>query len=223
MFRIKICGVTQVADIEVIASSRCDAIGLNFAPSSPRCLSVERAIELSRAASGRLTRVGVFMNPTFVELGRIVDEIDLDAVQLHGQESPQLLDACRGLSVVKALAWNGTAEQSELCRRWRAAAGKQLGAFLIDAHAPGVGGGTGRIANWSLLVPRPQEFLGLPLLLAGGLKPANVAEAIRATHCDGVDTASGVEIQPGFKEANLVREFASNAREALAQSLLAGR
>lgn len=215
MFRIKICGVTKLDDVEAVANAGCDAIGLNFAPISPRRLTFDLARELSRSASGRLLRVGVVMNPTPDELRRLLEEVELDAIQLHGQESPCLLDFCGGLPIIKALTWSGNSAEKQLSAEWRDSAGNQLRAFLIDAIATGAGGGTGRTTNWSLLQPRPNEFVGLPLILAGGLRPSNVAQAIAATACDGVDTASGVESMPGIKDASLVQQFASNARAAL--------
>lgn len=210
--RIKVCGVTLVSDLDMVAAAGVDTVGLNFVAHSPRYLARERAQELSRrAAELGLLRVAVTMDLAASELNDLLDQIEVDFVQLHGHESPELSTACRGIPIIKATSWTGRSEEQELVEAWRSQADSgQLAAWLVDAYAPTAGGGTGHKARWDLLQPRPKILQALPLILAGGLNPANVAVAVRTTLADGVDTASGVELSPGIKSKQLVQEFADN-------------
>lgn len=231
---IKVCGVTRLEDLEVLADAGVDAVGFNFVPGRARAVTLKRAAELStRAARLSLIRVAVLMNPTAQQLRELLDTVELDWIQLHGAETPSLLADCGGLPILKATSWTGRAEERELARAWStpidipaysqvselpregSCDDSALGAWLIDAYAPVAGGGTGKLARWDLLQPRPSELAAHPLLVAGGLTPANVGEAIRITRADGVDTASGVESSPGIKDAELVHAFAERARLAL--------
>ncbi|MEO8269326.1 MAG: phosphoribosylanthranilate isomerase [Aureliella sp.] len=220
--RIKVCGVRQLADLDLLVSAGVDSVGINFVPRSPRYLEPARAGELcARAAELGLFRVAVVMDLPATNLRELLSQIDVDCVQLHGREPPAIASACGGLPILKVTSWTGRPEESQLVNAWRRSVKTgQLLAWLVDAFAPSAGGGTGQVARWDLLHPRPAVFGMLPLILAGGLNPANVAEAIAATAADGVDTASGVELAPGRKSPSLVREFASAA--SLALSMRAG-
>ena len=226
--RIKVCGVTKLEDLEVLAGAGVDSVGFNFVARSPRCIDTARATTLcARAAELGLSRVAVVMDLNAAQLEQLLDSVDVDFVQLHGSELPELLHACRGKDVIKAISWSGREEEVALAAAWNHSwtvnagdgeatdGASQLRAFLVDAYAPEQGGGTGKVARWDLLVPRPSELDGIPLLLAGGLTGANVAEAIRQTQPDGVDTASGVESSPGIKLPAAVHAFASSAHAAL--------
>jgi phosphoribosylanthranilate isomerase len=210
--RIKVCGVTLLSDLDFIAAASVDSVGLNFVSRSRRCLSLDVASRLShRAAELGLVRVAVVMDPTVQELQTLLDTVPIDFVQFHGRESPDLADACCGLPVIKATSWTGRDDERDLVRRWQPRADTgQLVAWLVDAHNPVAGGGTGQTAQWDLLNPRPQELSHLPLILAGGLRPDNVAVAVETVAPDGIDAASGVEISPGMKSAKLVKEFIEN-------------
>lgn len=210
--RIKVCGVTLVSDLDIIAAAGIDTVGLNFVAHSPRQLTLDRALELSRrAAELGLLRVAVTMDLAARELNELLAQIEVDFVQLHGRESPELSTACRGIPIIKATSWTGRNEEQELVEAWRSQVDSgQLVAWLVDAYAPKAGGGTGHKARWDLLQPRPKVFRDLPVILAGGLNPANVAEAVRTTLVEGVDTASGVELSPGIKSPQLVQDFAYN-------------
>ncbi len=210
--RIKVCGVTLKTDLDFLASAGVDTIGLNFVPHSPRYVTPKQGQELSRhAAELGLRRVAVTMNPTADELEDLLSHVDVDFVQLHGRERPVLSVACRGLPIIKATSWTGRPEEIELVTAWRGkAASGELVAWLVDAHAPESGGGTGHIARWDLLQPRPEALQGLPLILAGGLKATNVVQAVQCTLADGVDAASGVELRPGVKSFELVQAFTDN-------------
>ena len=220
--RIKVCGITTHADLNGLASTAVDAIGLNFVQRSPRCISTDLGVELNQLAHELgLKTVAVLMNPKRQELDRICSNVKPDFIQLHGAESPSTANECAGIPVVKAISWSGRREEADLAEAWREAVSSEqlessLAAFLVDAYAPVEGGGTGRMARWDLVHPRPPVLAGVPLILAGGLKPANVAEAIGATLAEGVDTASGVEIEPGKKDLDACKVFASNAVAALA-------
>ena len=219
-FQIKICGVKRAADLAWLADSGADAVGLNFVRTSVRSLKVDPGREMVKQANGLgLKTVAVLMNPTAAELRKFLSSMPVDFIQLHGDEQPELLNDLPEVAIIKAISWSGRREEKQLARQWldsEICARGQLRAFLVDAFAPGVGGGTGRTARWDLLTPRPTCFGEIPILLAGGLTPANVAEAIIATHCTGVDTASGVESSPGCKDESLVSDFVRSAKEAFA-------
>lgn len=217
--RIKVCGVRHLADLDVLASAGVDAVGINFVPRSLRYVEPARAVELSaRAAELGLTRVAVVMDLSPGELHQLLAHVDVDWVQLHGSEPPAIADVCGDLPILKVTSWTGRPQESELVNAWSCKASTgQLRAWLVDAYAPASGGGTGKVARWVLLRPRPAAFGNLPLILAGGLTPSNVAEAIAASDVDGVDTASGVELAPGLKSPELVWEFAAAASLALSQ------
>lgn len=219
-FRIKICGVKRASDLAWLADCGADAVGLNFVRTSVRSLKIDAGREMVKQANRLgLKTVAVLMNPTAEELRKFVSTMPVDFIQLHGDEQPELLTDLPELAIIKAISWSGRREEKQLSRQWldsEIAARGQLRGFLVDAFAPGVGGGTGRTARWDLLTPRPTCFGEIPLLLAGGLTPANVAEAIQATHCVGVDTASGVESSPGCKDESLVGDFVQSAQQAFA-------
>ena len=203
MFQVKICGVTRPQDVQAVVDGGADAIGLNFVASSPRHVSLVVASELSELAERRLFRVGVVKNPTASELDAILKSVPLDAIQLHGQETPEILKYCGGLPVIKAVSWSAQNWEEDMVLRWRQSAENLLLGFLVDAPVPGtcgeIGGGSGKTAKWELLFPRPTAFGSLPIILAGGLRPSNIGQAIGASRCYAVDTASGVETSPGVR------------------------
>lgn len=209
--RIKVCGVTVPADLEVLAEAGIDSVGLNFVPSSKRRVAPDPAGALAeRARELGLSVVGVFMNQSPDEVAEVLERVECDFVQLHGEEQPDAFERL-AVPIIKAVPWSGRIEETALAGSWCNAS--NLAAFLVDAFAPVEGGGTGRRARWDLLVPRPEVFSNKPLILAGGLTPAHVAQAIQDMQPDGVDTASGVESSPGRKSPELVHSFANAACE----------
>lgn len=214
--RIKVCGVRRMADLELLAESGVDSVGLNFVSHSPRYVEPARAAELvSRAHELGLQCVAVVMDLPADQLANLLSCVAIDWVQLHGAEQPEIASACGGRPILKVTSWTGRDEERALVEAWRQLEHTgQLGGWLVDAYAPVAGGGTGRIARWDLLRPRPAIFGPLPVILAGGLVPSNVAAAIAATGAEGVDTASGVELSPGLKSRELVASFATAARAA---------
>lgn len=216
---IKICGLTRTSDVLSVASAGAHAVGINLVPSSPRCVSRDVAIDLCECArNAGLVTFAVVRNMGVSELQDLLAQVDFDWVQLHGEESPALISACGNRGIVKALSWSGREIEAQVAAEWKRHLMKESQqrpcAMLVDAYAPNQGGGTGRQARWDLLWPRPDCLDGLPLILAGGLKPDNVASAIRQTRCAGVDTASGVETAPGLKSDALIRQFVQSAQQA---------
>ena len=185
-----------------------DALGLNFYPRSPRYVTAETAAALARTRPALGTVVGVFVNESPDVIRARVRECGLTAVQLHGDEPPE---ACAGygVPVIKALRVRGP----EDVERARAYVGVgDVATLLLDGAAPGYGGG-GVGFDWSL-VARLSDA-GVPVLVAGGLNPGNVQQAVRATRPYGVDVASGVEVSPGIKDAEAVRAFVRAVRTVL--------
>ena len=202
MTRVKICGVTRVADALHAARAGADAIGLNFYPRSPRCVSVETAAEIAAALPDGIQTVGVFVDADRDRIADVAERVGLDGIQFHGDEPPEL---CRGWNrtTIKAVRVDGP-------RALAAAAEFPVDYVLADAHVVGQHGGTGRRVPLEWLVGVPNERL----ILAGGLTPETVAEAVRAVHPAMVDVASGVESAPGIKDPEKVERFIANARTA---------
>ncbi|MBX3433538.1 MAG: phosphoribosylanthranilate isomerase [Pirellulales bacterium] len=217
MFRIKICGVTTVADARVAVDAGADAIGLNFYPRSSRCVSLEQAREIAVAVGADALVVGVFVNESPQAIANVAAEVGLHALQLHGDEPAPSLAALPSLPLVRArrMGDGGLAELAADLAACRAA-GRVPAALLVDAPAvAGQYGGGGEPFAWERIADRGEEFAGVPVILAGGLRPENVAQAVLAARPDGVDVASGVESSPGRKNAELVRQFIETARQAL--------
>lgn len=216
MFRIKICGVTNVDDARLAAEAGADAIGLNFYRPSPRSVSIDVACEIADSLPEGIVRVGVFVNATADEIDAVCERVVLDCLQLHGDEPPEFVAGITRLPVIRAfcLGDDGAAPVTAyLAKCW------ELGALpsmvLVDAHRPGHFGGTGSTADWST-AREMRDTPGVPpLVLAGGLTEDNVAEAVATVRPHAVDTASGVESEPGRKDPLLVRGFVEQARVEL--------
>lgn len=213
MFRIKICGITRPEDARMAVESGADAIGLNFCRQSPRYLDPSEAGKVVKAADGRALVVGVFVNETPESIVAIAEATGIGAVQLSGDE-PSEVAARLPYRVVKAVR---VPPGAQTLSAW---AGYPCEALLLDAYRAGSYGGTGTALDWKSL-PAAVSALRRPdgsavrWLLAGGLTPGNVREAILASRASGVDVASGVESAPGVKDARKVAEFIQNAKEGL--------
>lgn len=206
MTRIKICGVTSLADARMCIDAGADALGFNFAPTSPRCLTLAAAAAISGELrmDTSVLRVGVFVDADATLLERAKPEAGLDCLQLHGDESPELL--ARFLPhAYKALRVRGASIVAEAARY----PGEHL---LLDAYVPGAHGGTGARFDWELATELAQIR---KLTLAGGLTPENVAQAIQVVRPYCVDVASGVESSPGVKDPERVAAFVRAVRSAL--------
>lgn len=213
-FQIKICGVTSPDDALCVAALGGDAIGLNFYPPSRRSVSMPVAQEIVSVLPKAVLPIGLFVNEPVDRVNSIADELSLNWVQLHGDEPPEYLtELDLRLSILRAYrftSWIEVEEDAAAC----GAAGRLPTALLIDAKVAGEFGGTGKTADWDELARRSDETFGLPLILAGGLTPYNVSEAISSVRPQGVDTASGVESAPGKKDVAHLEQFIANAREA---------
>jgi phosphoribosylanthranilate isomerase len=211
MVRIKICGVTTSADARAAAEAGADAVGLNFYPQSPRYVTPQQAAEVVRALPPFTSPVGVFVGMPLRQVCAVAYQLGLRGVQTYDEEPPA--EDAFPFAHVPAFRVKD-AEGLERVRRFVQAAarlGRPPAAVLIDSHVEGQMGGTGRAAPWELLKGFDP---GVPLVLAGGLTPENVAEAIELVRPWGVDVASGVESAPGVKDAEKVRRFVKNARSA---------
>lgn len=195
---LKICGVTTRGDAERLVAMRVDALGVNFWPHSKRYLDPREAGWLADMA-GKILRVGVFVNEAPELPLRLVREGLLDAIQLHGDETPE--DAAiyqeAGVPFFKAI---GVKTLDDLAR----AADFKANAILLDAHAPGVYGGTGETFDWNAALDFKKDHPDIPIILAGGITPENAALAAGTVHPAALDVASGAELSPGIKDFDKV-------------------
>ena len=219
VFRFKICGITSVNDALAAVEAGADAVGLNFYRGSSRCISIPEAKAIADALTYEVDRIGVFANASAEEIREICKATRLHLIQLHGDEPPEFLgELNKEFDIIRArrLDERGTqpiVEDIEACAEL---AGFGPDAILIDASLPGTYGGTGHKVDWQLLSNHGDWWRSWPLILAGGLTPDNVAEAIRIVRPQGVDVASGVESSPGKKDPVTMRDFVAAAREAFA-------
>ena len=210
MAQVKICGITRPADLSAVAEAGARYAGFVFFPKSPRNLSVGDAAALAAEAPPGVARVGLFVSPDDAALDAVLDRVPLDIIQLHGSETPARVaevKARTGLPVMKAV---GISVPSDLDALWDYGLVADL--LLVDAKAPpdvALPGGNGLSFDWRLLAGRR---LLKPWMLAGGLTPANVAEAVRLTGASVVDVSSGVEAAPGQKDPALIRDFVMAAK-----------
>jgi phosphoribosylanthranilate isomerase len=202
--RVKICGITNLADALAAVAAGADALGLNFYEKSPRHVSLKTAAEISKQLPPFVMRAGVFVNADEDLVTRAIGECGLSLLQFHGDEPPEFC-AQFGLMSMKAFRIRDEKSLEELPKF-------QTDAYLLDAYSSDARGGTGEKFNWDLAV-EAQKF-GKPIFLAGGLTPENVADAVRKVRPFGVDVASGVESAPGKKDAAKVRAFIQAVRAA---------
>jgi len=201
MTRVKICGITTVDDAREAVQAGANAIGLVFAD-SPRRIDVERARGVLAGVGPFVTPVALFVNSPLEVIAGITDSLGIRTVQLHGDEPPELVDALRPLQVIKAVRVADEADLENL-KRYRP------DAFLLDARVSGKAGGTGKTFDWSLAVEPARRFR---VILAGGLNPDNVADAVRQVRPYAVDVSSGVESSPGRKDPDKMKAFIDRAR-----------
>jgi phosphoribosylanthranilate isomerase len=202
MTKIKICGIKTLDDALAAIDLGADLIGFNFYPKSPRYVEVGvcRGIMSKVRTIGRVTCVGVFVNATVDEIHATMDTCGLSLAQLHGDETVEFMETLEEKSFK---AFRGIPESVD------GFAGDDAPAFLIDASVKGTYGGSGITADWNGATELAKKY---PLLLAGGLTPENVAEAVGRVKPWGVDVASGVESAPGEKDARKMKAFVRAVR-----------
>lgn len=208
MTRVKICGITNLADAEHAADLGAWAIGLIHAKQSPRFVAPETAEQVGAALKRRCEVAGVFVNTAMDEVVDAAEREQLTLLQFHGDEGPSFCaEAGRrtGAKVMRAFRVRSAADV-------QAAEAFRTDLHLFDAHREGVRGGTGESFDWELLAGRRSQ---VPMVLAGGLGPGNVAEAIAAVHPYAVDVVSGVEAEPGRKDPALVEAFFEAVQSAV--------
>lgn len=213
MFRIKICGITSVKDAAAAVAAGADAVGLNFFESSSRFVALAQAKEIVQSLPKHVIRVGVFVNASAEKIHQIRDELGLDLIQLHGDESDEFSSRIM-IPYIRVVRLNhATIDISAIAERF-GDPNKQLVAVMADSFQPGMYGGSGTIADWECAKLLRASLGALPLILAGGLTPENVAEAVRTVGPHAVDVASGVESTPGVKSAERMTQFVSRAQSA---------
>lgn len=212
MAQVKICGLRRPEHIDAAVEAGARYVGLVFFPKSPRAVSLAEAASLARHVPVGVARVGLFVDPDDELLSGTLADVPLDMIQLHGAETPARVaevKALTGLPVIKALGVAGAGDLAALTTY-----GTVADMLLVDAKPTpdaDLPGGNGLSFDWRLLVGR--RWLR-PWMLAGGLTPQNVAEAIRLTKAPAVDVSSGVEVAPGEKDQGLIRQFVAAATGA---------
>jgi phosphoribosylanthranilate isomerase len=201
--RVKICGITRAGDAQAAAQAGADAIGLVFYPPSPRFLALEQARTLRRAVPAFVSAVALFVNPSVEEVERALDRVRPDALQFHGEETPEFC-ARFGVPYIKACRVRAGVDLLEYLRPFSAAS-----AWLADAYVEGYGG-AGERFDWTQVPARLER----PLILSGGLTRDNVRQAIRALRPWAVDVSSGVESAKGVKDAARIAAFIEEVRNA---------
>ncbi|HWV14391.1 MAG TPA: phosphoribosylanthranilate isomerase [Cellvibrio sp.] len=202
--RIKICGITSVADAQLAATAGADAIGLVFYGPSPRAVTIEQAREIAYSVGPFVTLVGLFVDAEQDFIEQVLARVPLHLLQFHGSESQQFCELFQR-PYMKAIRM-----RPELDLQQAIAGHPNAVAILLDAYRPGVPGGTGETFDWQ----RIPTNSALPLVLAGGLTPENIALAVSSTSVYGVDVSGGVESSPGKKNGEKIRAFIDNARRA---------
>lgn len=199
--RVKICGITRPADLQAALAAGVDALGFVFAPRSSRVLSTESAAELADSVPAFVARVGLFMDQDSGQVEQVLKRVRLNVLQFHGSEGASFCQGF-GLPYVKAVSM-----QSERSLREAEAQHSGAAGLLLDSHAPGAVGGTGRVFDWDMV-----RDCRRPLILAGGLTPDNVRAAVATLRPWAVDVSSGVEDAPGIKNAEKMCKFIREAK-----------
>lgn len=195
--RVKICGITSVKDGLMVSKAGVDAIGLVFYEPSPRHVEIEQACLIAKAMPAFVSKTALFVNPTAEYVRSVLESVQIDLLQFHGEESPEF---CKqfGVAYMKAVRMREDTDLQALERRYATASG-----LLLDAYKPGVPGGTGEQFNWEWV---PSDCT-LPIILAGGLTSDNVVQAIRKVEPWAVDVSGGVEATKGVKAPDTVKLF----------------
>lgn len=200
--RAKICGITRVEDVHAVANAGCDAIGFVFYPPSPRHVTLEQAEILTQSVPAYVQAVGLFVNSHADEIQAILNKIPLDILQFHGDETPE---QCQAIAQQVGRRWYKAIQVKPDLDAVAEIQGYQdagASAVLLDAWHPDLKGGTGHSFDWDTF-PK----LNIPLILAGGLNPDNIEQAILTTQAYAVDVSGGVESAKGIKDQQLIERF----------------
>ena len=204
--QIKICGLTDPAQARACADLGADAIGLVFFPKSPRNVTMEQAAAITGVLPDDVAAVGVFVDPELDTVCQTVEKCGLSAAQLHGNESPEFIAALRSTSTVRIIKALFTEQSPKI-----ADAGQyQVDGYLVECGQGRLPGGNAMTWNWAIAEEFAHHY---PLVLAGGLTPDNVAQAIAACRPDAVDASSGLELGAGQKDLNKVKQFIDQVRQ----------
>lgn len=201
--RIKICGITRGEDAEAAAQAGADALGLVFYAPSKRCIEIAQARVIAEMLPPFVTTVALFVDPDPQWVRAVLAEVAVDLLQFHGDEAPEFCTAF-GKPYLKALRVRPGSDLLQYASRHRRARG-----LLLDTYRADQPGGTGECFDWSQI----PSSLPLPLVLSGGLRPENVAQAVHQVKPWAVDVSSGVEISPGCKDVALMRAFVQGVRD----------
>ena len=199
--KVKICGMTNLKDVKVAVDSGVDAVGFIFYKKSPRSVTMQAVRKIVLELPPFVDSVGVFVNETAEQINKIADRCNLDRVQLHGDESPAFCNKIR-CRVIKAIRVKDIQSLKKL-------SDYPVSSFLLDTFSEDQYGGTGRVFDWNLAYPAKKYG---PIILAGGLTPNNVRQAIQRIQPYGVDVCSGVESQPGIKDHKKMQIFLKNVK-----------
>ena len=206
MVRVKICGITNSADALAAIDAGANLLGFNFYEKSPRHVTEAEAARIRARLPKKIEAVGIFVNASPADVTALRKSLKLDAVQLHGDETPEsVAQIARLMRVIKAFRVEPEFPLATLDEY------PEAFAFLFDAALAGQYGGTGRTTDWDVA---RRAALSRRIILAGGLKVENVAAAVRIVRPYGIDVASGVESEPGKKDPGLLREFIQEVRRA---------
>ena len=214
---VKICATTSLADAITAWQTGADAIGFILDPRSPRYVTPEHVAAIIQELARPIERIGVIMNLAVRQAIDLYSRCGMSGVQLHGDESPgfvrDLRAALPDARIIKSLRGASTRDELQAAVRLYQQSGAD--ALLLDSHAAGQGGGTGTRFPWNVAASALQNLdAKLPIIIAGGLSPDNVSDAVNTFHPFGVDVVTGVEIETGKKDAERVRLFVRNARQA---------
>ena len=199
--KVKICGMTNLKDVKVAVDGGVDAVGFIFYKKSPRSVTMQVVREIVLELPPFVDSVGVFVNETAEQINKIADHCKLDRVQLHGDESPAFCKKIRR-RVIKAIRVKDIQSLKKL-------SDYPVSSFLLDTFSEDQYGGTGKVFDWNLAYPAKKYG---PIILAGGLTPINVRQAIQRIQPYGVDVCSGVESQPGIKDHKKMKAFLKNVK-----------
>ncbi|GGB90452.1 N-(5'-phosphoribosyl)anthranilate isomerase [Marinobacterium zhoushanense] len=204
MTRVKICGITRLEDALCAVEAGADALGFVFYDPSPRAIAVDQAASIIAQLPAFVTTTALFVDPAPELVDRVVQDVQVDLLQFHGKESPEF---CQGFARpwIKALRMKPDLDVLQQAQRFHAGRG-----ILLDAYRPGVPGGTGEAFDWDRIPVK----LASRIILAGGLNPENVAQAVCRVRPFAVDVSGGVEEGPGIKSCRKIKAFIDQVRAA---------